>query len=512
MHNLKRLFQEIRLILFIMLLLNNILLFFAWYLLQQVGQLSFQTVLILLFVVSVLIMLGLAALIGAYFIQPVKLLWSTILGVSPRDGGEFEIKAPSSIWLGKDVVEAMGRQVHQLVRDAKGEGTIAPEVADLQQNIIANSLPLPLIVLDKESTVVFANTPAMEYLGVTQDIINQNVNKLHMVFSQAEEDFNSWVAGVQKSAKPQTRTWEGVRVERGEDVEPRLFDLAAYYREDNPDKCETVVVLMDHSARYAQESQEVGFIALAVHELRTPLTVLRGYIEALDEELSGELQGETRAYFNKMKASAQQLTTFINNILNVARIEGNQLEVMLREENWDSIVKAAVANLELRAQVRDITLECEIGEGLPPVGVDRFTITEVITNIVDNAIKYSAGKGHRIVIRTELTKDNLVELTVRDYGVGISENVLPTLFNKFQRNFHNRASIRGTGLGLFLSKVIVTAHGGNIWVSSKEGKGTTVGFTVQPFANLSDEQKSGHNPAITQDTHGWIKNHNLSRR
>jgi signal transduction histidine kinase len=202
----------------------------------------------------------------------------------------------------------------------------------------------------------------------------------------------------------------------------------------------------------------------------------------------------------------------VNNILNVARIEGNQLEVQLQEENWNDVINAAVESLRLRAEVRGMEVECDIAEGLPTVAVNRFSITEVITNLVDNAIKYSAGKGQKIVISAYLTKDGLVETTVTDNGLGIAESVIPTLFSKFQRNFHNRSSVSGTGLGLYLSKVLVNLHGGNIWVTSKEGEGTSVGFTIQSYAQLSEDQKAAPSSQIIQSSHGWIKNHSKSRR
>jgi signal transduction histidine kinase len=89
---------------------------------------------------------------------------------------------------------------------------------------------------------------------------------------------------------------------------------------------------------------------------------------------------------------------------------------------------------------------------------------------------------------------------------------MPHLFEKFSRNYRNQASISGTGLGLYLSKALVNAHGGNIWVRSKESEGTIFGFTIQPYGKLADGDKSGDNKTITRSAHGWIKNHSLSRQ
>jgi signal transduction histidine kinase len=110
----------------------------------------------------------------------------------------------------------------------------------------------------------------------------------------------------------------------------------------------------------------------------------------------------------------------------------------------------------------------------------------------------------------------MVETTVHDDGVGIPETVMPTLFEKFQRNHRNQAKIGGTGLGLYLCAALVKAHGGNIWVKSKEGEGATIGFSLQPYSQLAASRQNGDNSDgqgdIIRNAHGWIKNHSLYRR
>jgi signal transduction histidine kinase len=106
----------------------------------------------------------------------------------------------------------------------------------------------------------------------------------------------------------------------------------------------------------------------------------------------------------------------------------------------------------------------------------------------------------------------MVETSVQDYGVGIPSSVLPNLFTKFYRDHRNRAQFGGTGLGLYLSKAIVTAHGGSLSVRSKEGEGSTFSFTLQPYAQIAEAQKLNGDQGITRSAHGWIKNHSLYRR
>jgi len=215
----------------------------------------------------------------------------------------------------------------------------------------------------------------------------------------------------------------------------------------------------------------------------------------------------------KMQASAENLTAFVSNILNVAKIEQNQLSLNLNEEDWASVLTKNIDNMRLRAEVYGKTIELAIDPNLPTVGIDQISIAEVLTNLIDNAIKYSPAQDKNLIkVSSQLTKDGLVETTVQDFGVGIPTQVMPHLFEKFSRNFRNQAAISGTGLGLYLCKGLINAHGGNIWARSKENEGTIVGFTLVPYSKLADQEKTGDNKGITRNAHGWIKNHSLSRR
>jgi signal transduction histidine kinase len=231
-----------------------------------------------------------------------------------------------------------------------------------------------------------------------------------------------------------------------------------------------------------------------------------------EEELGPTLSPELNDFLHKMEVSAKQLTAFVNNILNVARVDEDQLTLRLMEEKWESIIRNSTHDIELLAQVHGISIQYNIDGDIPTVAVDRVSIYEVINNLLDNAIKYS-GTSKKIFVTSRLNKEGMVETTVQDFGVGIPTSVLPQLFEKFHRNHRNKTQIAGTGLGLFLSKAIVNAHGGQIWVKSKVDEGSTFGFTVQPYTNVATELKTGDgNTDITRNAHGWIKNHSLYRR
>lgn len=447
------------------------------------------------------------------FIQPLDAIWHAILHLNPNEQG---VLAPNinDIKVGRELVANLIAQIYELATAASEEAvkTEAQSIT-LDRNFIAQNLPLPMIVLDASETIVFANIAAAQYVGISaNDMVGKNVYMLLDMSFPSEETFDAWLKEVKVKSATASSNWERVRLNLSDNHPEKLFDLAAYYNRDNPNGNETMLVLFDHTKMYSQDDQAISFMALSVHELRTPLTLLRGYIEVFENELGPSLTDpELQGFMLKMKAMSEQLTSYVNNILNVARINDDQMELKLQPESWSTILKTSIEMVSLQAKVRGITLECSIAKNLPEVGADRLSIREVINNLIDNAIKYS-GTSKVIKIDAHMTKDGMIETTIQDFGLGIPTSVLPNLFTKFYRDHRNRAQIGGTGLGLFLSKAIITAHGGILWVRSKEGTGSTFGFTLNPYSKLTEEMKQNGNQEIVRGAHGWIKNHSLYRR
>lgn len=513
MDNLKQFRQSVRRYLFVLILVENIaLIVIGWSLYALVKAGPAISVLGVLAAGMVLTFL-LVRLAGNFVMQPLQALWQAILHLNPTETG---IAAPKieDLSVGRELVASLSAQVYQLASVADAAAAEArKEITDLHHNFIAQNLPLPLILLDAAETIKFANEAATTYIGIkAEDMIGKNVYMVLDMSFPSDATFDSWLKTAKIGKATATMSWERVRLNVRDDHPVRLFDLAAYYNRDNPEGNTTMLVLFDHTKEYSQDEQAVSFMALSVHELRTPLTLLRGYIEVFEDEVGQTIQDpELRSFMLKMRAMADQLTAFVNNILNVARVDDDQLELQLQSEDWAATLKSAVEMMGLRAKVRGITLHCRIAKDLPPAGIDQLSIREVISNLVDNAIKYS-GESKIIDIETRLNKDGRIETTVRDYGPGISSSILPNLFTKFYRDHRNRAQIGGTGLGLYLSKAIVSAHGGTLWVRSKENEGSTFGFTLLPYAELAEDMKRSGNKDITRSAHGWIKNHSLYRR
>lgn len=511
MDHFKRFVRQVRGYLLVNIMIGNLLLVATWWLGSEVLQLNATFVLVILIGAAIGISILMAFLMARRLAEPVRSLWQAILHVSPEHEGTPAPNLEQTSRLGRELVTSLSLQVYQLASSA-GPGVAKRSNNDIQAAMIANNLPVPLLVIDKNQNIVFVNASAQKYLRINgAELIGKNMYSVIDLAFPTEYTFDTWLNETRASKAVATKSWEHVRLKLPDSKSEVQFDMAAYYTKDNPAGIETIITMFDHTATYSQNDQGISFVALAVHELRAPLTMLRGYIEVFEEELDGKLTPELADFMHKMQVSAQQLSAFVNNILNVARIEADQMVLQLNEENWSDIVRNVGNDLNLRAQVHGKAIEFDVAPNLPTVGADRVSLYEVLSNLLDNAIKYS-GKSQKILVKSYLTKDGLIETTVQDYGVGITENVLPNLFEKFYRSHRTQSQVGGTGLGLYLSKSIIDAHGGQIWVRSKEGQGTTFGFTLLPYIMVAHKLKSDDNKDIVRGAHGWIKNHSLYRR
>jgi len=456
---------------------------------------------------SIILAIVLSYVMTNMALEPLTLLRQAILHVSP----ENKTVAPPNIAqaaLGRELLSNLTLQVYQL---ASSEGLSASnhDVSRTIAETAIENLPMPIIVIGKDQNILYANHATQDYIETKDQLVGKNVYSSFDLDFPSEQTLDAWLKDCQANKVTASNTWYRVKLPRPE-KEAKQLDLVAYYNKNNPSGAETIVALFDRTEEYGQDDQAISYVALAIHELRTPLTTLRGYIEVFEEELEGKLDPELTGFMHKMQASAQNLTAFVNNILNVARIENNQLVLQLQETNWSDVLKQVTGNMMLRARVHGKQIKLEIGPDLPLVGADPTAATEILTNLIDNAVKYS-GTSDTIIVKATKRSDGLVETTIQDFGVGIPIANMGNLFEKFYRSHRTRAHVGGTGLGLYLCKTLVKAHGGNIWARSKEQEGTTIGFTLQPYSNVA-KNNTAQDGSITRTAHGWIKNHSFYRR
>jgi signal transduction histidine kinase len=371
--------------------------------------------------------------------------------------------------------------------------------------------PLPFFVVGKDKTIKSVSPSALKYLNLSEDKVLGKVfyDVLKLSFS-SDDTLDNWLTFSEDKSVTGSRAWDRVKLTL-EDLSTKQIDLAAHYSREDTNGNELALILFDHTEKYGHDDAGASFVSMAVHELRTPLTVMRGYIEVFEDELADKLDTEQAEFLRNLSAQAQQLGSFVSNIQNLARIEENALELQLKSENWAEVLNNALNDMEIRAKVRHKELKRKIPDDLPMAAIDRVTMYEVVVNLVENAIKYTHS-DEPITVSVQVKDNNWIETTVQDHGIGIPDSLLGHIFDKFYRSHRTSKSVGGTGLGLYISKTIIDAHGGQIWVKTKEGEGSTFGFTIPTFDSVAHQVNSSDNKAIERSAHGWIKNHTLYRR
>ena len=502
--------RQFRARIFLIILVNNLLILADWYIVDRIVNLTGWWALITIAAVPLLAIGLIPWLTASTLAQPTKFLSQAIMHLAPNSSSDMPAPKAEQLHLGRELVTTLVSQLYQLASVVQGVEQTNAKAGILTPDFAANSLPLPLLVLDKNENIVLSNETAAKYLNKpVSDLVGQNVYTALDLSFTSTDTLDGWLQATKGKTVTSDHQWERVRIGLPGQGGSLQFDLAAHYNQDNPLGYETLLILFDHTATYEQDDESLSFVALSVHELRTPLTLLRGYIEVFDEEIGPNLDPEMKRFMKQMDAAAQQLTAFVDNILNVAKIEDNQLVLQLHKESWPETVESVVSDMRLRAGVHGITIQTDIPKDIPAAGIDRYSIYELLANLLDNAIKYSKD-GDEISVKAAVNSEGLIETSVIDRGVGIDRAVLPHLFEKFYRNHRHRAQIGGTGLGLYLAKTIVDAHGGDIWVNSKPDQGSTFTFTVVPYDKLEESRKASGGD-ITRSAHGWIKNHSLYR-
>jgi two-component system, OmpR family, sensor histidine kinase ResE len=217
---------------------------------------------------------------------------------------------------------------------------------------------------------------------------------------------------------------------------------------------------------------------VAAHELRTPLTSIKGYLYIFLRNYRASLDSEQMTFLTRMSIATQRLGALVENLLNVTRIEKGVMTIHLESIDWIENTKLLLAELIDQATDKKIEIKFqEPSEHYPNVGVDKFRINEVLSNLISNAINYTNIEG-QVKIWFEKTPDEVIT-HVQDNGPGIPADALPHLFTKFFRVSGNlEQGSKGTGLGLYITKSIIEMHKGKIWVDSEVDKGSIFSFSL----------------------------------
>lgn len=230
------------------------------------------------------------------------------------------------------------------------------------------------------------------------------------------------------------------------------------------------------------DKQKTEFLSIASHQLRTPLSILKGYIELIKDGGYGKITKQTREILNNMDESNEHLIKLVDEFLNISRIEQGRTKFTFVSFDISHMIEGVVEELKMKAQDKDINVQWKNSSPINLVG-DEEKIRHVVYNFIDNALKYSDGGNVKVVVDKEI--DGWAVM-VNDKGLGFNKTDEVNFFQKFYRGENVKGTnVNGTGLGLYVCRKFIEAHGGKVWAHSPGiGKGGQFGFWL-PFNPVS---------------------------
>jgi two-component system, NtrC family, sensor histidine kinase GlrK len=226
------------------------------------------------------------------------------------------------------------------------------------------------------------------------------------------------------------------------------------------------------------DQMKIDYISHLSHELRTPLTVIKEASLMLQQGVFSKFPAKQEELFNVVKEECERLISSVNRILDFSRMEAGNMFFSFQQADINPVIEKSIMKLSPLLQNKNINIIKEIPQNIPPLSMDMERIAEVLENLLSNAWKYTPSGG-TVAVSASLNKEKgAIEISVTDNGIGIPEDGLQRVFDKFKRVDDRRGAVRGTGLGLAIVRHIINTHGGQIWVKSKAGKGSTFTFSL----------------------------------
>jgi PAS domain S-box-containing protein len=269
----------------------------------------------------------------------------------------------------------------------------------------------------------------------------------------------------------------------------KYFEIFVTPVRDNHDSIVAVAMIFHDITTLKEIDQlKTEFVSVASHQLRTPLTAIKLFTDMLRREEVGKLNEGQKTYIENVHESTERMVRLVNDLLNVTRIESGRLRIEPQPVDVGDLVKSIAGELKPLAENDGKTIELNFKDELKGIPLDQNLIRQVVHNLLANAIRYSAKDKGKVVCTVEKSSKNFFQISVKDNGIGIPKKVQPRIFEKFYRADNAVKSItEGTGLGLYVSRMIVEVSGGKVWFESEENKGSTF-FVQLPLAGMPKKE------------------------
>lgn len=374
------------------------------------------------------------------------------------------------------LLQILARQLASVISSARAFFKLAEEKRRLEATI--ESMVAGVIMVGRDGKVSLMNAVARKIFGIGEKERVQGKFYREVITNEKVQNLLANTLTNEEEGKDEI----AVELPEPESRKPRRFIFQAQtapVRDEEGKVVGVVAILTDITQIRMLEQMKTAFVSAVSHELRTPLTSIKGFVSTLLSDTEGYFDLETRREFLQIiDQETDRLKRLIDDLLNLSRIEsGRALEIRWKKfrlkEVAERVVEAQKTYTDKHILVVDVPEDME-------VVADEDKVDQILTNLVNNAIKYSPDGGE-VKVSARHVDDDWVEVAVSDQGIGIPPEKKDKVFDKFYRMDDEASKSKGgTGLGLYLVKHLVEAHGGKIWVESEgiPGKGSTFFFTL----------------------------------
>jgi PAS domain S-box-containing protein len=375
-------------------------------------------------------------------------------------------------------------QLYLLIRDQAerlGNMLRVEHVETAKNQAILESIADGVLVADANGMVVLSNYSASQILEIPRNKLSgKSVNELLGLYSSVGEN---WIQKVDKWSRSTREEAETQFLADRLSIEDKYVSVRLSPVFARGQFFGTVSIFRDVTQAVEVDRMKSEFVSTVSHELRTPMTSVKGYAELMLMGATGSVTDQQKKYLGVIKSNADRMSELVNDLLDISRIESGKTTLDLQAVNLKQIIRDHVdghLKTQIKRMGKEIIVLCQLPNELPMANADSDRVLQILTNLTDNAVNYTAQKGE-ITIGVQLRGD-MIQTHVSDTGLGISKENQPKIFDRFYRvEDTDIQQVSGTGLGLAIVKSLVEMHGGTIEVASELGVGSSFFFTLPIF-------------------------------
>jgi len=352
-----------------------------------------------------------------------------------------------------------------------------------QYELILDSINEGVFVIDKNKRIVFWNEEIQRLTRWNRGDAISKIYSERVKFlkrgrgkegSQAEYLFNQVLRSKEELKAPESL----FLISRERRKIPVSFTATPVYNSKKK-YIGMIVTLRDVTAECAVDEMRTEFVSLVSHQLKTPLTAISWFTEMLKGEEVGKLNERQIDYLNQIYKNNRRMVALVNDLLNITRLEAGRMTVDPRPTDIKELIEESIDEIGFFAKERNCKLKfATLEEKIDKIDIDASLVKQAVLNLLSNAIKYSKDKGGKVAVFVKKKKHDIL-IKVKDNGLGIPDENKNQIFQKFFRGENViTKETEGTGLGLYIVKLIIEVSGGKIWFESKEDIGTSFFFTL----------------------------------